>query len=327
MQTIIKPNLVRILLALLFLVASNSAFAITVTEKNICDSAAVPTGWVVINKSWSRTTCGDPATPQANDWLIAEYNDLPVGTPLTVCESSAIPAGWVPTSYQWNSAVCGAQFGGVSGPFDTVTIRNTLCTNEPAKDCVPSLSQFAVIWAVPKTVVVPYGQGDASTSIGWFAPDSVCIWVTTAGVGTQLWSCAGDYAVQTWPYVKAGVSQTFIVSPSSTAATPVLASVVITGVEGSPPKISASPTLVTVPSGSTEGSTTISYNLAGSDYSSMCIWASNNGAAAQLWACGSGITFSQVWPYVPKGGTSVFWLNPSRTSSSQILASVVVTGK
>ncbi len=326
MKTLAKPMLLNLVLAIVFLFAGRNALAATVNQQTICQNGNVPSGWVVTDKTWSRTTCGNPHTPQGNVWLLDEFDNLPVGTPLTVCESSAIPAGWIPTGYQWNPSVCAAQFGSRSGPYSTVSIRNALCTNEAAALCFPSLSQFALIWALPTKVLIPYGQGSASASIGWFALKSVCIWVNYGGSYTQLWSCSGNSAIQNWPYVSAGAIQTFIVSPSATSASPVLASVVVKGVEGIPPKISASPVAVTVPAGKSLGSTRISYNLPGSDYASMCIWVSNNGGAAQLWACGSGPTFSQVWPYVPKGGTSVFWLNPSATSSSQILASVLVTG-
>lgn len=321
MQTVVK-----IFLAVLLLVASRSAFAITVTQKNICRGDPVPTGWVIANKTWNRNTCGSPHTPQANVWTIEEYDNLPVGTPLTVCSSSRIPNGWITTGFQWNPSVCGAQFSTQKDAYNTVTIRYAICTNETSKLCYPSLAQFAVIWALPKAVPIPYGQGSGTTAIGWFAPIPVCVWVSTGTASPQLWSCSGNYAVQTWPYASPGVSQTFMVSASSTSASPVLASVVIKGVEGSPPKISASPTSVSIPAGKIVGSTTISYNLSGSDYPAMCIWVSTNGTTAQLWACGAGPTFSQVWPYVPKGGKSVFWLNPSTTSSAQILASVVVTG-
>jgi hypothetical protein len=323
-----KRFLLRIVLAFVLLAASQCAFAVTVSLKNICASAPVPTGWVTVNKTWNPSACGYFAAPQGNVLALDEFNNLPVGTPLTVCESSPIPAGWIPTSYQWNPAVCGAQYGAKSGPYNTVTIRYVLCTNETSALCYPSLSDFAVISALPTTVTIPYGQSMGSSVVAWFAATPVCIWIDFGGANnTHLWSCDGNYAIQTWPDVAVGATQTFIVSPSSTSASPVLASLVIKGVEGAPPKISASPTAVTVPAGKTVGSTTVSYNLAGSDYQSMCIWVSTNSGPAALWACGSGLTLSQVWPYVPKGGTSVFWLNQSRTSASQILASVLVTGK
>jgi len=316
----------KIFLAFLLLVASKSAFAVTVTQKNICKDTPVPAGWVVANKTWSRITCGNPVTPQANVWLIDEYDNLPVGTPLTVCASSPVPNGWVPTGFQWNPSVCGAQFSTQTSSYNTITMRYVSCTNETSKLCYPSLAQYAVIWALPKTVPIPYGQSTGSSVIGWFAPIPVCVWVSSGGGAAQLWSCDGNYAVQTWPYTSPGVSQTFMVSPSSTSASPTLASVVIKGVEGSAPRIFASPTAVAIPAGKLVGSTTISYNLSGSDYPAMCIWVSTNGTTPLLWACGAGTKFSQVWRYVPKGGKSVFWLNTSQTSSSQILASVVVTG-
>jgi hypothetical protein len=320
-------TLAKTFLALLLLAASKSAFAITVNQKNICNDAPVPSGWVVANKAWSRSSCGNPLTPQGNVWLIEEYDNLPVGAPLTMCAfSSPVPAGWIPTSTQWNPSLCGAQFGTQSSPYNTITMRYVACTNETSKLCYPSLAQFAVISALPKTVPIPYGQGTGSTVIGWFAPIPVCVWVSTGDAAAQLWSCAGNYAVQTWPYASPGVSQTFMVSPSSTSTSPLLASVVVKGVEGSAPRIFASPTNVTIPAGKLVGSTTVSYNLSGSDYPAMCIWVSTNATTPQLWACGAGTKFSQVWPYVPKGGKSIFWLNPSLTSSSQILASIVVTG-
>jgi len=319
-------SVLKIFLALLLLAASKSAFAITVTQKNICRGDPVPAGWVIANKTWNRNTCGSPHTAQVNVWTIEKYDNLPVGTSLVVCASSrAYPDGWLPTSFKWNPAVCGAQFSTQTDTYNTVKITYTNCTNETNKLCYPSLAQYAVIWALPTTVPIPYGQSTGTTAIGWFAPVPVCVWVSSGGATAQLWSCSGNADVQTWPYASPGVTQTFTVSASSTSPSPVLASVDIKGVEGSPPKISASPTVVSIPAGKIVGSTTISYNLSGSDYPAMCVWVSTEGTTPQLWACG-GTTFSQVWPYVPKGGKSVFWLNPSATSSSQILASVVVTG-
>ncbi len=321
------PTLVKIFLALLLCAASNSVFATTVREKTICKNDPVPSGWVIVNKTWNRGSCGNPATPQGNVWWIDEFDNLPVGTPLTICAfSSSVPSGWVPTSLQWNPSVCGAQYSTQSLPFNTYTIRYVVCTNEANSLCYPSLSQFAVISALPKTVNIPYGQSSGSSVISWYSPVSVCIWVNDGGATNQLWACSGNDGTQTWPYVAPGVSQTFMVSPSATSATPVLASVVVKGVEGIAPKIFASPVVVKVPAGQAFGSTKITYNLSGSNYPAMCVWVSNNGGAAQLWACGVGTTFSQVWPYVPKGGTSTIWLNPSHTSPSQILAAVTVTG-
>jgi hypothetical protein len=317
----------KLLLTFLLVAASTPAFAIVVNQKTICQNTAVPAGWVVVNKTWSRATCGNPATPQGNVWTIDEYDNLPVGTPLTICSSSSIPSGWLPTSFDWNPQVCGAQFSTDHGLFNTEKIRYVNCTNESNSLCYPSLAKYAVISALPKTVPIPYGQASGSSEISWFAPISVCVWVTTQSTGaTQLWSCSGTSSTQTWPYVHPGDTQTFKVSASSTAATPVLASVAVRGVEGTAPRISAFPTAVAIPTGKTQGNTTVSYNLSGSDYPAMCIWVSNNAAAPVLFACGTGTTFSQVWHHVPKGGTSVFWLNPSATSSSQILASVTVTG-
>jgi hypothetical protein len=321
-------TLIKFFVAIVLLAGSRNAFAVTVEQGYVCQNAAVPSGWVIVNKTWSKTICGNPATPQGNVWWLERYNNLPVGTPLNMCAfASSTPSGWIPTSLKWNPAICGAQYGEQSGPYNSETVRYALCTNESSTLCYPSLAQFAVISALPTTVPVEYGQGTASAELGWFASQPVCIWVTTAGVGTQLWSCDGNYAVQTWPYVMVGVDQTFIVSPSSTTPSPVLASVLVRGVEGPPPQIYALPSTVTVPSGSSFGSTTISYELLGTGYPSMCIWISNNDGPAQPWACGSGKTFSQVWPYVPKGGKTVLWLNPSSTSPSQVLASVVVIGQ
>ncbi|HEY2345693.1 MAG TPA: hypothetical protein VGH80_07405 [Xanthomonadaceae bacterium] len=318
----------RILLSLLLLLASGSAFGVTVDQKTMCQNTPVPTGWVVVNKTWNRNTCGNPVAPQGNVWTIDEFDNLPVGTPLTICGSSAIPSGWIPTSFDWNPAVCGAQYSAEHGLYNTIKIRYVNCTNESNSLCYPSLTNFAVISALPKTVQIPYGQSTGSSEIAWFAPISVCVWVTTESTGlTQLWSCSGNSSTRTWPFVAPGVTQTFKVSASSTSPKPVLASVAVKGVEGSAPRISASPTVVVIPAGKTQGNTKVSYNLNGSDYPAMCIWVSNNGASPELVACGTGTTFSQTWTHVPRGGTSVFWLNPSPTSSSQILASVTVKGQ
>lgn len=317
----------RLLLALPLFIACDHAFAVQVSQKTICANTQVPTGWVIANATWNKARCGDPAVPQPNVWTLQEYANLPVGTSLTICSSlSPVPAGWLPTGFHSNSAVCGAQYGLPSNPYNTTTITYVNCTHESNSQCYPSLTQFGVIAALPTTVPIPYGQANASTTVGWFASmSSACVWVETDGVGTQLWSCDGKSGSQTWPYVSAGVTQTFVLSPSSTTATPVLSSVQVKGVEGSAPRITAAPKYVAVPPGQ-QGSTTIAYDLVGSNYTSMCIWVSTNDAPAQLWTCGSGFAFAQVWSHVPKGGKSVFWLNPSRTSPSQILATVTVTG-
>ena len=318
---------VRLSLAFLLLLACGDAFAVQVSQKNICANARA--GRMGGRECILGTqVSGSPATPQANVWTLNQYANLPVGTSLTMCSAiSPVPPGWFQTGFHSNPSVCGAQYGQPDSPYNTVTISYVDCTHESSILCYPSLPQFGVIAALPTSVPVPYGQSDASTTLGWFAStSSACVWVTTEGASTQLWTCDGKSGSQTWPYASAGVTQTFVLSPSSTAATPVLSSVSVKGVEGSAPHIHASPRSVAVPAGQAQGSTTISYDLIGSDYDGMCIWVSNNDAPPQLWACGSGFTFAQAWPYVPKGGKSVFWLNPSRTSSSQILATVTVTG-
>src|SRR5947199_10516674 len=105
---------------MLLLLASHGALAITPSESTNCQDVPVPTGWVVVNKTWNRNTCGHPTTPQGNVWTIEKFDNLPVGTPLTICGSSAIPSGWIPTSFDWNPQVCGAQYSTEHGIYDTI---------------------------------------------------------------------------------------------------------------------------------------------------------------------------------------------------------------
>lgn len=307
---------------LLLGIMSQSVFAVTVNQQTIC-AGNMPTGWILADEAWIPTQCGNPTSIVYNVWTIYEYDNLPVGATLSVCNGT-VPAGWAVTSTSWIPTRCGNPATSVQ---NVMTINHASCVNEATNLCYPP--QPTTISASPTTVQIPYGQTDGSTTLSWNAPSysSVCVWVSSPGGTTQLWSCTGSSNTQTWPYVPAGSSNTFIVSPSSSSPSPQLASVTVYGVADPAPKISASPTVVTVPAGQSSGSTTVSYDLTGSGYSSMCIWVQNSGGTAQVWSCSTGTTHSQVWPYVPKGGTSTFWLSTSQTSSTPQLASVTVTGQ
>jgi hypothetical protein len=89
--------------------------------------------------------------------------------------------------------------------------------------------------------------------------------------------------------------------------------------------ISASPQTFTVPYGQSYGSTTINWNT--TNVNSPCIWIKNTGGTDSVWACDGSGAHSQVWPYVPYGGTTTLWVSGGGSSSPlPKLAQVVVTG-
>ena len=67
----------------------------------------LPAGWLKIGGQWNPTTCGNPTTIRENVWLIARYDDKPVGTVMTVC-AQQIPGGWAKVGGAWNPTTCGS---------------------------------------------------------------------------------------------------------------------------------------------------------------------------------------------------------------------------
>ena len=283
-----------------------------------------PTGYHPTSYPWSISCCGTGGCGGIySNSVTCEPNS---GSTFLTC-GSGCPTGYVPTSYEWSISCCNASgCGGISN-------NSSQCACIPGVTCPPPPPprRSASISASPSTLTVPYGQANGSTTITWDTRSysDPCVWIQNSGESVpKLWACAGGGShTSIWPYVPSGGTTTLWVSDGgSHSPSPNIAQVVVTGLRGNAPTISASPQVVSIPSGSS-GSTSISYNLTGSGYTAMCVWIQNTGGPQQLWACDGGLTKSVTWPYVPKGGTSTIWLSPSDTSPNPVLATVVVTGK
>lgn len=312
--------------------SKESEFVINATTGAQCATQTgplPPPGWTLTAAN-NVSTCSYPFTSGYysvcfgqgscfNQVSYTSYHDIPVGGTLRFCSVIGVPAGW--NVIQTNlPASC-------PGSGQDWIMQHTSCVQGDS-NCYP---QSASISASPQTVIVPYGSSFAGTTVSWNTSNysSPCIWAQNSGGIAQLWSCSGGGAHSSvWAYVPAsGTSTVWISSGGSNSSTPRVAQIVITGVAGTAPTISASPMSVSIPAGSSMGSTTVSYNLSGSGHAAMCMWVQTNGGAKQVWSCNGGSTRTEVWPYVPRGGTSKIWLSPSQTSPTPELASITVTGQ
>lgn len=265
------------------------------------------------------SVCFGPNHYCFNQVSYTSYHDIPVGGTLRFCSVIGVPAGW--NVIQTNlSASC-------PGSGQDWVMQHTSCVAGDS-NCYP---QSASITASPQTVTVPYGSASGATTVSWNTSNysNPCVWIQNTGGPQQLWACSGGGAHSSvWSYVPAGGTTTlWISSGGSSSSTPRVAQVTVTGIAGTAPTISASPMSVPIPAGSSNGSTTVSYNLSGSGYNAMCLWIQNNGGEKKVWGCSAGLTRTDVWPYVPRGGTTKIWLSPNQTSPSPELASVTVTGQ
>ncbi len=81
------------------------AFPASAEIQNIC-AGSVPPGWVVINDSWSPTTCGNPVSMVYNVATIERYDNKTKGSVMQAC-LGPVPAGWAMVGSRWNPSVCG----------------------------------------------------------------------------------------------------------------------------------------------------------------------------------------------------------------------------
>ena len=285
----------------------------------------VPAGWIKADDNWNGQTCGNPSSIFVlNQWVIYEYGNLPIGRELFVCNSPNVPAGWSKIGTDSRIDMCGVT-GGTAPGTNMMTIKHTSCVPpQSTSSCYPASISLSS-WST----TVPYGEQWGSVNVSWSAPGQpgACVWVSSPNSAAQLWACTGESGSSAWPYVAANSSNTFHLSPSSSSPSPVLTHTTVQGIAGNAPTISASPMVVNVPAGQTMGSTTVSYNLAGSGHGAICVWVKNNNESSTPYACNVGTTGSVTWPWVPKGGTTTFWLNKSSTSPAEVYATVQVRGQ
>jgi hypothetical protein len=290
-----------------------------------------PQGWTLTYAA-NVVTCSPPYTTGYysvcfgpnhycfNQVQYSSYNNIPVGGTLRFCSVIGVPAGWSVTQTGLSSSCAG------SG--DDWVMQHTTCVAGDTNCYPPS----ANISASPQTVIVPYLHAMASTTVSWNTVNysTPCVWSRNNNGPAQVWACDGAGAhSRVWTYVPSnGTSTLWISSSGTTSPSPNVGQVVVTGIAGTAPTISASPQVVQIPAGSSTGSTNITYNFTGSGYTSMCIWAKNStDSTTRLWTCTPIASRTIVWIYVPRGGTSTIWMTPDQSSSTPPMAQVVVTGQ
>lgn len=185
------------------------------------------------------------------------------------------------------------------------------------------------ISASPTTVVIPAGQSSGTTYLGWSASNGDSFHVTVAcnGGGEGLFASSGP---GTWsqaaPWITVGSSCVFRLRAGTTSG-PELGSVTVTGVAGATPpsgSISASPTTVLIPSGSSTGSSTVSWNTA--NLTQAVVLSSCAGGGQSVFATSGAGASSRVATFIPVGASCVFQLRADSTSGA-LLGSVTVTGQ
>ncbi|HEY0179066.1 MAG TPA: hypothetical protein VGC30_05480 [Dokdonella sp.] len=208
----------------------------------------------------------------------------------------------------------------------------------------PVISTFTVtgvagtqpyIHASPSTVTVPYGSASADTTVTWSAPGySALDWWTSTNGGAWQWGLNSQASGTTALPINPGQTVAIRLYPySSTHAgeggtANVLASVVINGVQGAQPHVTATPNPVVVPYGSTSANTSVAWSAPG--YSALDWWVSINGSAWQ-WSFNSQPTYTTTLPINPGETVSMRAYPYSAThagegGSANIVMSINITG-
>ncbi|MBG6136083.1 ricin-type beta-trefoil lectin domain protein [Longispora fulva] len=253
-----------------------------------------------------RATCS--STADTTTWVVTDLCSYPFSFPPTIYRVYGNQVAGNGTSTAW------------CNPGDAPSVRNSDIQIIILSAAAPSIT------ASPSTVVIPAGQVMGTTTVSFSSTNAsgTCIWISQTGEAPRLWSCngaAGSGLV--WPYVPVGGYTKFLLTTSSTAPSPVLATTTATGVTPTG-TVTASPSTVVIPAGQTAGTTTVSFT---STYTNgTCIWISQTGEAPRLWSCGGAAGSGLVWPYVPVGGYTKFLLTTSSTAPSPVLATTTATG-
>ena len=87
------------------LAAKPLRLAETAEIESVC-AGEISAGWIKVNDAWNPTTCGNPTRVTYNVWMIARYDEKPVGSVMAACNGPA-PSGWVIVGTAWNPIACG----------------------------------------------------------------------------------------------------------------------------------------------------------------------------------------------------------------------------
>lgn len=291
---------------------------------NACSSEPVPAGWLIRDIEWDPTRCGNPIEIYGNVYNIVRVDNLPIGEELGVCNTNfIIPLGWQTTRYASSIMQCNPH--NYINPLNNIIfLKHVQCVNQSASTC----NGTGWVTASPNPVTIPYGQSNGVTQITFGTAGTLdnryCIWVSENGAAARLVSCDAERTFS-WPYITPGSTSRFIVTSSNSPSLE-LASIIVRGVASAQPSLGVNPSSIVVPYGQANGSTTVTWSSPG--YPGSCVWISNNGEAPRAWTCsGSGTSGNSVWPYVPAGGNTRFFLTPANTNpSTSTLATKTVTG-
>ncbi|MGN6519586.1 MAG: hypothetical protein ACTHK2_09215 [Dokdonella sp.] len=277
----------RSVLALAFCAAISVTPKLVHAEVQYICGLNSPSGWFT-TAFLNHPDCG--WSPVVNQVRIERFDNLPVGATMTICiTSGTLPDGWV-----INSHYAGYSCGNSGTMPDTALITHTSCgAYQSQNSCYPP-SPTGTLTVSPTTVIVPFDKTRGETKVSYTGQYATgfCVWVSTNNGTPSLWSCGGTSASNlSWPYVPKNGTSKFILTTSSTSASPVLATKTVNGTAGAQPTMSANPAQVVVPSGATTASTTVSWSAPG--YSSVDWCGKVNSGAwsfAGLVTAGSGST-------------------------------------
>jgi hypothetical protein len=73
----------------------------------ICTGASVPGGYIITDRRFDPTICGNPTSNDSkNVETIERYDNLPIGKSLDICVGQPVPLGWAVTATRWNPQTC-----------------------------------------------------------------------------------------------------------------------------------------------------------------------------------------------------------------------------
>ena len=178
------------------------------------------------------------------------------------------------------------------------------------------------IVASPTNVIIAPGQSAGNSTISWNAPGYSNVGISVLGSDgiAQTWTSGGSSGSQVWPYVGINTTQIFRLHPYGSSS--VLATATVTGQASASVTVDASPREVVIPIGSSNGTTTVSWNAPG--VPSTVLWVSVNGAPKTNMS-GGGSSGSAQAPWIVAGNQYRFSL--TRDGDPTELGFVVVTAR
>lgn len=188
---------------------------------------------------------------------------------------------------------------------------------------LPAAASFGTIDASPTVVSIPAGSSLGTSTISWeaYGADVFYVGVNCGGGSESLFASSGPgTASQDAPWIQVGSACTFFLHANSPNGV-LLSAVTVVGV-GPTGSMSADPSTVVIPPGSSLGTTTIYWE--GVNASLFVVTAQCGGGETEFASSGPGPA-SQAAPWIQVGQTCVFRLRAG-SSYGQEVANVTVNG-